>query len=401
MVMPALPEQQTSKLPRSVESGPLPGESLSSTGSLDTIPSEPAFYPGKRTIIPDRNNSQSLSASNASLVLDKALLTEDITWSGTVLVKGYVVVAPNVTLRIEAGTVIYFAGTSDGSDAARLVVQGRIQAIGTAESPIVMTSDRTRPDIGDWGGILIVSSEKRNVLEQCRVQYASIGIEAVFSSLNLKFVSVIRSDVCALLRDSYVQMTGGTLSNSGFGIKTYDSELELKDASVVSNKNGIILNNSAVSLTSVVIRDNELYGIFSKNSRIKVSSSEISGNGNGAVIKDGEGQILMTNFSANNRTALRLAGSRIKVQHCRFVNNNHDALQLEDGRALIWGNFFNGNKGFNLYNSGREDVLALQNWWGSTDRSAIIQKIYDGVHNPGSGSVLLFPWLNEKPQLHP
>jgi hypothetical protein len=128
-----------------------------------------------------------------------------------------------------------------------------------------------------------------------------------------------------------------------------------------------------------------------------MTSTEIYGNGTGARLKGGEGQILATSFHDNRETALHLSGSRMKVNRSQFFNNSQDALRLEDGRALISGNVFNGNKGFNIYNAGREDAVALQNWWGSSDISAISKKIHDAVADPRSGSVQMFPWLNEKP----
>lgn len=368
---------------------------------MSTVLLEPSRPVGVNAFSTAPDSSRSLSAGGAALVQERVLLTEDATWRDTVLVKGYVVVAPQATLRIEAGTVVRFAGAGDGKDAARLVVQGRIQAIGTAERPIILTSDHPGPARGDWGGISFVSSEKRNILEHCRIEYAASGIAAAFSTVSLKAVAITRSNIGVLMRDSVVQMAGGAVTESDTGIEVHDSEFELRDATIAAGKNGIIMNRSAVGISSVKISNNENYGILSEDCRIKITSAEISANGSGVRLTGGEGQILTSRFSGNRETALHLSGSRIKVQRCLFINNNQDALRLEDGRSLIWGNAFSGNKGFNLYNSGREDISAMQNWWGSSDRSTIIQKIYDADRDPRFGSVQLFPWLNEKPQLQP
>lgn len=339
---------------------------------------------------------QGLPSDSNAIVYDKALFTEDTTWRGTVIVRGFVVIAPQATLRIEAGTVVRFAGV--GNDAARLIIQGRIQGVGTVERPIVLTSDRLKPAKGDWGGISLVSSEKRNILEHCRIEYAASGIEASFSTISLKAATIKRCNSGIMMRDSVVQFTGGSVTESEVGIEINDSESELRELSVASCKSGIIMNRSSVGISSLKIIDNDLYGIRSDDCRVKITSADISGNGAGVRLKGGEGQIVATRFSGNRETALHLSGSRIKLQRCQFIDNSQNALHLEDGRALVWGNSFNGNKGFNLYNNGREDVVALQNWWGSSDRSAIIQKIYDAVRDPRSGNVQLYPWLNEKPQ---
>ena len=91
----------------------------------------------------------------------------------------------------------------------------------------------------------------------------------------------------------------------------------------------------------------------------------------------------------------------MKVQRCQFADNSRDAIRLEDSRSLISGNAFSANKGFNLYNAGRENVNALLNWWGAAEQSAISQKIHDTVRDPNSGTVQFFPWLSEKPALMP
>jgi len=361
------------------------------------IPLEPARTPGVAAHEEPTSNNSGVSGEGSQIVHDRAVLTEDTVFKGSVLIKGYLVVAPQATLRIEPGTIIRFAAVGAGNNAARLVVQGRIIAVGTVENPIVMTSDRKRPARGDWGGIALVSSEKRNQLEHCRIEYANSAIEAQFSTVSLKNVAVSRSHTGFLMRDAVVQMAGGSVSESETGIEIHDSEFDSADVIVADCKRGIVMNRSAASVSSVQIRNNQQYGILSDDCRIKMASAELSGNGTGASLKGGEGQIVATSFNGNRETALHLSGARIKVNRCRFFNNGKDALRLEDGRALLWGNAFEANKGFHLYNAGREDIGALQNWWGSADFSAISQKIHDAVRDPRSGSVHVFPWLNEKP----
>lgn len=393
------PEQQPRKLPRRVDQNLLPQETFPSEEPLRSILPEPSRSPAVNALAGFGNSSHGLSSDVAVVEYDEALLTEDTTWRDIIIIKGSVVVAPQATLRIEAGTVVRFAGVgADRNDAARLVVQGRIQAIGSAERPIIMTSDRPKPARGDWNGVSLLATEKRNILEQCRIEYAASGIQALFSTISLKDITIAHSKTGILSRDSVVQMTGGSVTDSGTGIEIHDSEFELRDASITANQSGIIMDRSAVVINSIKISDNKLVGVMSQDCRIKMTSGEVIGNGDGVRLKGGEGKILSTRFSGNRLTALSLAGTRIKVQRCSFVDNHQNALRLEDGRPLIWGNDFSGNRGFNLYNAGREDIVALQNWWGSSERSTIVQKIYDAARDPGSGAVQLFPWMIEKPQ---
>ena len=83
---------------------------------------------------------------------------------------GYVFVEDGSTLNIEAGTIIKGLATpSTGDVSSALIVSrgGMINAVGTAERPIIFTAefddvtdptDLTAADKGLWGGIIILGS---------------------------------------------------------------------------------------------------------------------------------------------------------------------------------------------------------------------------------------------------
>jgi len=78
------------------------------------------------------------------------------------LIKGQVFVRTGKTLNIQAGTVIF----GDKATKGTLVIDkgGKIEAVGTASEPIVMTSGQpagTR-DRGDWGGLVILGNAPVN-----------------------------------------------------------------------------------------------------------------------------------------------------------------------------------------------------------------------------------------------
>jgi hypothetical protein len=374
---------------------------LFSLSILSLIPFQPFRLSGADALAADLNGAQEKAPDASSAVYDGTTLTEDVTWRGTVLVKGYVVVAPHATLRIEAGTVVRFAPPVSKNRSSRLIVQGRIQGIGTVSSPILMTSGQTKPARGDWGGIFLVGTEKRNTLEQCRIEYADSGIDARYSSINLKMVSITKSNRAILAHDAVVQMLGGTVADSQTGIEAHDSEFEVQDAIISDCQRGLVMNRSSLGISSVKVTDNKLSGLLSDDCRVKITSGEFSENGIGASFKGGEGQIQTTSFIRNLVAALHLQGTRMKIQRCRFSDNSRDAIRTEDGLALLSGNTFTSNKGFNIYNAGRENANAELNWWGSADQSVIVEKIHDSVRDPRSGTVQVFPWLTEKPPFMP
>lgn len=342
----------------------------------------------------------STAAEQATAVYDGAVLNEDVTWRGSILVRGFVVVAPQATLRIEPGTVVRFASSS-ASQLPNLIVQGRLHAVGTSDLPIILTSDRSTPVRGSWGGIVLLSTEKRNLLELCRIEYAETGIDVRFSTVTLKGVSIRQARTALLSHDGVVQITGSTLSDSETGIEIYNTEFDGRDTTVSACQRGCLLSKSAVMLASPKIMNNLQTGLEADECRIRITGGEFSGNAVGARIKAGEGQIVMSRFVQNSQTALHLSGSNIKIQRCLFAENRQDALRVDDGHALLLNNAFTSNSGFNLYNAGREVVSARQNWWGTADQLLISQKIHDAALDENTGTVNVFPWLNEKPLLVP
>ena len=338
------------------------------------------------------------AAEQTTVIYDGAVLTEDVTWHGSILVKGFVVIAPQATLRIEPGTIVRFSSAAVQL-LPNLVVQGRIHAAGTAERPIILTSDLSKPVRGSWGGIVLLSTEKRNIFENCRVEYAETGIDVRFSSVSLKAVSIVQSQSALLSHDGVVQLNGGMISDSETGIEASNTELDGKDVTIDSCQHGCVLRKSAVVLSSLKIINSLQTGFDADECRIKITGGEFFGNMLGARIKGGEGQMVTSRFLRNRQTALHLIGSRIKIQRCQFVENSKDALHTEDGWALLMNNSFVSNGGFNLFNSGSELVNARQNWWGTNDQSLVRLKIHDTVRDSKSGAVLVFPWLNEKPSM--
>lgn len=85
---------------------------------------------------------------------------------GTYLLKGWVYIADGAELTIEPGTVI----KGDKQTKASLIVErgGKLMAEGTADEPIVFTSEQPagsrKP--GDWGGVILCGKARNNQTEQ-------------------------------------------------------------------------------------------------------------------------------------------------------------------------------------------------------------------------------------------
>lgn len=77
------------------------------------------------------------------------------------VITGPVLMAPGTTLTIPAGMTI--KAQPVGVNAYIAIQQGaRISAIGSASSPIILTSNASSPSSGDWGGLVICGSAPIN-----------------------------------------------------------------------------------------------------------------------------------------------------------------------------------------------------------------------------------------------
>lgn len=335
--------------------------------------------------------------AGADFTYENATVKEDATWSGTVLVKGGVIVAPQATVRIEPGTVVRFAGSAPGGARPRMVIMGRLQAGGTPEKPVLFAPNTTGLAKGDWGGILFIATGKRNQLDHTRIEGAETAIEGYFSTLAGKGVTILSSWRGMTFRDSTVIMSNLTVSGCDTGVETSDSELEIRGATLAGNRVGIAAQHSSLALSSLQVKGSGHHGLAAEECRVKLTGCEFSENSIGALLQGGEGQLTMSRFAGNREAGLRLSGARVRFHRNVVADNAGDGLQVEGGYPAIWDNSFSGNGGNNLANRGSEDVSAVLNWWGGTDSGAIRAKLLDSARDSRYGRVVAAPWLTEKP----
>lgn len=101
------------------------------------------------------------SAANAQVVVSSNITT-NTTWTknNTYLLQGFIYVKDGATLTIEPGTTIKGDKVTKGT---LIVTRGsKIIANGTADEPIVFTSNESSPTYGDWGGLIILGNGTTN-----------------------------------------------------------------------------------------------------------------------------------------------------------------------------------------------------------------------------------------------
>lgn len=106
--------------------------------------------------------------SAPNVVSVTANVTSDTTWSSSNVyyLRAQIYVKNNATLTIPAGTIILVDTSATVVGAGLFVTKGaKLNAIGTATSPIVFTSDKPAGfrNKGDWGGIILLGQASFNI----------------------------------------------------------------------------------------------------------------------------------------------------------------------------------------------------------------------------------------------
>jgi len=117
------------------------------------------------------------------------------------LVTGPLIMEDGTTLRIPAGVTIKAAAT--GADVYVAISQGaKIEANGTASTPIIFTSASNTPNAGDWGGLILLGKAPINSV---------VGGDATSTSeiASLPYGGSASDDNSGILRYVRVEYSGG------------------------------------------------------------------------------------------------------------------------------------------------------------------------------------------------
>ncbi|AXT18842.1 multidrug transporter [Flavobacteriaceae bacterium AU392] len=160
------------------------------------------------------NNTGGGNGNGSETIFLSGTFTEDLTLEedNNYVVDGPLIMASGTTLTIPAGLTIEALAT--GADVYIAISQGaQIIANGTASRPIILTSNSSAPQAGDWGGLILLGNAPINSVT---------GGSATSTSeiANLPYGGNIVDDTSGSLRYVRVQYSGGSADgqseNNGF-----------------------------------------------------------------------------------------------------------------------------------------------------------------------------------------
>jgi hypothetical protein len=182
------------------------------------------------------------------------------TWGGERRIAEMIEIPAGVTLRLEPGTVLRFAFVDrdgDGFGDAGLHVLGRIEAVGTAGAPVVLTSAEPDPQPGDWQG-LVFDNSHGNAFAECRIEHAQHALHAHFSSGKVERCRLERNVEGTRLGNSRFEIANCLVrGNESKGINFFACANRVHHNLVTGNADGIFLFETD---TDSVIEANNIVG---------------------------------------------------------------------------------------------------------------------------------------------
>lgn len=159
------------------------------------------------------NNGGNGGSTDPDTVFLSGTYTTDLTLdaNNTYVLNGSLIMASGTTLTIPAGMTI--EALAAGSNVYIAISEGaQIIANGTADNPIVLTSNANAPEAGDWGGLIILGSAPINSVS---------GVATATSEIaSLPYGGTNASDDSGIIRYVRVEYSGGAADgqseNNGF-----------------------------------------------------------------------------------------------------------------------------------------------------------------------------------------
>ncbi|HZV82742.1 MAG TPA: right-handed parallel beta-helix repeat-containing protein [Geobacteraceae bacterium] len=382
-VAPLLQEPQITLPEKPVGTKPEPLPSQPSPPIVIIHPPETA--PPTDTAVPPSQGDRSAPFADA-LRISGTVYREDIQWQEKVQLDGWVTVAPQATLTIAPGTTVRM------SPGCGIHVLGRIVVKGMAENPVLIASLSREPLPGEWRGIVLSGSEKKNILQHLRIEGAETALLARFSAFSARDVTISSAITGLHLQESVVSLKDARFNDNGSGIVADNSELTLDAVRLENNRNGITLNASSLMASDITLTGNKQSGLTAEGAQLKLERFIVSGSETGARITRGEGTISLSIFRNNSEAGAVLSASRIKLNGNRF-SGNRIGLQIGDHLPVLWDNALVDNKSYNLLYLGEEIFYAGGNWFGTGSNESSEKTVF----SKHSGAVQTEPLLKADP----
>jgi hypothetical protein len=299
-------------------------------------------------------------------------------------------IAKGVTVHVEPGVAISLNGLT-------LEINGEFNGVGTDVDPITIDGGyvcRT-PEFGssEHTGSITFTSDSAGWNEQTNsgsiIENARLDAPALIINGSLKFTKNVFTG------------PGGLSVVSGAPEITNNTFI---DASIWAQGGTPLIVNNIIRQPSVgvfvyggapQIRGNIIYdgfqGIFINYGDDVIIQGNIIANFSQAIVGGTDGRLTIEDNLLMYNLVGVYADSPREVIEYNTLAFNVAAMNLTSSPIVAYNNMENNNRTITLERS--QDVDAENNWWGTTDSSAISQSIWDGNDYYNLGKVTYTPFL--------
>ncbi|MDI6839604.1 MAG: alpha/beta fold hydrolase [bacterium] len=376
----------------------------------------------------------------------------DTTFSGIVSIGGELIVPADKTLTIEPGTTVRFAAGIE--PLTGLSVEGRLNAMGTEDSPIMFTSDAAIPKADDWQGITFRTTDKHGCehkitqimgtqitqlidteeteiqlqIADCKLQNAKMGTqimdteETELNSLPVsQLISLLetKSDPKEKIKDCIVEYAYRGISVLDkdrklevqkcrisdcldAGVYSLANQLSLMQNTIVHNGRGIWVDKGKTEVKSSIITNSWDAGVYATNTAVvDVKNDTLLSNATGLWYTNGSSGEVKNSTIMDNETGILTSGSSSpSVKLTNIVDNTSYGVYIDERSQPNLGdknankesrNVIHNNSKYDVYNNTPNTIWAQRNYWGTMDLDEIKTHIFDYYDNSALGKVIFEP----------
>jgi len=174
-----------------------------------------------------------------------------LVWQGRIEIVGDVVLAEGSELRILPGTEVVFLPAPPELDrwqehpnfpGSELIVHGRIEALGTAQEPIIFRAADPQAAAGAWGGVNIVESPEAD-FAYCFFTQADSALHSWKSRVFVEQCRFERNQVGIRFNDSPILIERNTLHDNGTAIRFHFGAPVICRNDIVGNGRGLFITS--------------------------------------------------------------------------------------------------------------------------------------------------------------
>ena len=276
------------------------------------------------------------------------------------IITGDIIVESGAQLIIEPGVEVRFSYISDpdnngqeDTNAADLIVYGKLFAEGSATDSILFTSNEDPALKGDWGGIRFASSEGTSTISHATIEMAKDGVwTSSYCNIEISDCEIgTNIDYGVHLGgSSNAAIVNSTIDSNGTGIYNYGTMIIRGCTISSSGGTGVYSTGIHIEIYETLIGENSSTGVYLSNSssNSRVENCHILDNGSYGI----EGyrfEVIDSSFARNSDRAVR--GSYCTIEKCLFTESISGIL---GSSIIVVDNIFEGEltSYFSSYYSG-------------------------------------------------